>query len=123
MALKLGYKVLFKAKKAFFSISKGKDHYSIDSIVTPYPLGDWAIPKLNNGPLTVLSSRKAARHLRDTIGYSNVLTIKRCLYEPSKEKYVWAGEWKRRTPKDLEDSSPMILLKGTTRLADKVLIF
>lgn len=127
--LKLGYKVVRRLKKdknsLFRSMTTEKERETF------YLLGTWALPLLNCGPLTVFSSRKAARFCAKNISFGGSrfdYIVKRCLYESSERTEVFYFDFytrgvKKETVRSLEVGNAGLILPGTTRLAEKVMIF
>ena len=114
---KLGYKVVRFQESG--SLRPYCQHMPI------YRVNNWTFPEEGAGPLTVLTTRRAACYLTKRGGTPS-LKLFCCLYIPSEHDRVWHkgdAEKDGRTAADLEASNLGILLPGCTALADAVLLF
>ena len=115
--MKKGYKKGWKVTK--------RNLNSLYETYTPvqYSYSKFVKPNKHCGPMTVLTTKEGAEYLLEHTCVINA-KIHKCIYLPSKEDRVWSTLFSSPlgglTVETLERENSIILLPGTTALADKV---
>lgn len=110
---KKGYKV---TKSNLTSLYEECPEYAVQ-----YSYEEFVEPKRDCGPLTVLKTKKGSLFLLEKTTVSGA-KLHRCIYLPSKEDCVWTEKSHKTRLDILGYLNKQILLKGTTALADEVML-
>lgn len=119
--MRIGWKRGYKVLETYGNLTPRSLFRGIWEGGVGYPLNEIVHPRKGCGPLTLFKNLKGADYLLSHCQSPAKPRIFPCEYFPSKERSVWSSTFKVLIRK-LESRNSTILQKGSTVLADAIIV-